>query len=247
MKPIASVWAIPIALCLWGTAFADELTTPGDARSPGFSAARLARIAPWFEARFDAFPPSEGLLPGAVVAIAKDGRLAYLQAIGFRDRARTIPMKTDSIFWIASMTKPVTSVAAMILVDDGKLALDAPVAQYLPEFRDARVAYQEKDPATGQMAYGLGLPRPPKRPMTVRDLLRHTSGIIYPEMDFAYPERGLADAGANFGIWAIHALNGRVDATAFRRDKTLASFVSHLASLPLAHEPGEVREPNVRQ
>ena len=194
MKLVASMWTIAVALCLSGPAFADDLTTPGDAKSLGFSAARLARIAPWYQARFDSFSPSDGLLPGAVVAIAKGGKLAYLQAIGFQDRAKTIPMKTNSIFWIASMSKPVTSVAAMILVDDGKLDLDAPVARYLPELADMRVAFQKTDPATGKTEYGLDLPKPAKRAMTVRDLLRHTSGLIYPELDFAFPERGLADA-----------------------------------------------------
>jgi CubicO group peptidase (beta-lactamase class C family) len=239
---IASVWAMAVALGLSATAFADELTTPADAKATGFSAARLARIAPWYQARFDSFPPSDGLVPGAVVAIARDGKLAYLQAIGFQDRARTVPMKTDSIFWIASMSKPVTSVAAMILVDDGKLELDAPVARYLPEIGEMKVAFQKTDPATGETEYGIGLPQPPKRAMTVRDLLRHTSGLIYPEMDFAYPERGLADANADFGIQAIHKLYQWIDATAWRRDKTLANFVSALARVPLAHQPGEVHE-----
>jgi CubicO group peptidase (beta-lactamase class C family) len=240
MKLIASMWSIPIALCLLGAAFADELTTSGDARILGFSAAHLARIAPWYQARFDSFSPSDGVVPGAVVAIAKGGKLAYLQAIGFQDRAKTIPMKTNSIFWIASMSKPVTSVATMILVDDGKLNLDAPVSRYLPELHDMRVAFQKTDPATGNTEYGLGLPKRPKRPMTVRDLLRHTSGLIYPEMEFAYPERGLAEATANFGIRAIHMLYGWRGV--WRRDKTLADFVSSLAGLPLAHEPGEVHE-----
>ena len=78
--------------------------------------------------------------------------------------------------------------------------------------------------------------------MTVRDLLRHTSGLIYPELDFAYPERGLADANADFGIRSIHRLYRWIDETAYRRDSTLASFVSALARLPLAHQPGEVHE-----
>src|SRR5713226_9124172 len=130
----------------------------------------------------------------------------------------------------------------MILVDDSKLDLDAPVARYLPELQDMRVAVEKTDPATGDTEYGLGLPKRPKRPMTVRDLLRHTSGLIYPELDFAYPERGLADATADFGIRAIHRLYGWADATAYRRDTTLADFVSVLARLPLAHQPGEVWE-----
>jgi len=234
--------AAVLALCLAGVAVADGLTTVANPEGLGFSAARLARIAPWYQAHFDSFSAPEGLVPGAVVAIAKDGKLAYLQAIGFQDRARTIPMKTNSIFWIASMSKPVTSVAAMILVDDGKLDLDAPVARYLPEFQDVRVTFEKTDSASGNTEYGLGLPIPPKRPMTIRDLLRHTSGLIYPEMDFAYPQRSSADATADFGIRMIHVLYGWIDATAYRRDTTLANFVSALARLPLAHQPGEVWE-----
>jgi CubicO group peptidase (beta-lactamase class C family) len=232
-------WAIAIALCLSGVASADELTISDDAKALGFSAARLARIAPWYQARFDSFPPSDGLVPGAVVAIAKDGKLAYLQAIGFQDRAKTTPMQTNSIFWIASMTKPVTSVAAMILVDAGKLDLDAAVARYLPEIGDMRVVSEKTNPAAGNTDYGL---EPPKRPMTVRDLLRHTSGLIYPELDFAFPERGLADATADYRIRGIHMLYSQTDATAYRRDTTLADFLSALARLPLAHPPGEVHE-----
>jgi CubicO group peptidase (beta-lactamase class C family) len=242
MKRTASLSMILIALALSGAASADDLTTPGDAKSLGFSAPRLARIATWYQGRFDTYPPSEGLLPGAVVAIAKDSKLAYLQAIGFQDRAKTIPMKTNSIFWIASMSKPVTSVAAMILVDDGKLDLDAPVAKYLPELGKMQVPFQETDPATGITRYVHAYPAPPKRPMTVRDLLRHTSGIIYPNLDFAYPERGLADTTAEAGIRSIHLFYSWVDGTTWRRDMTLANFVSALSRFPLAHEPGEVHE-----
>jgi CubicO group peptidase (beta-lactamase class C family) len=230
MKLIALMWMIPITFCLSYAALADDLTTSGDPKSLGFSAVRLSRIAPWYQARFESLTPSDGLVPGAVVAIAKDGKLAYLQAIGFQDRAKTIPMKTDSIFWIASMSKPVTSVAAMILVGDGKLDLDAPVAQYLPELRDMQVAVERADPASGKTEYGLD---PPKRPMTIRDLLRHTSGLIYPELDFSDPT-------SDFGIRAIHMFYGWK--AVFRRDKTLADFVSSLAGLPLAHQPGEVFE-----
>lgn len=239
MKRIASMWTVAIALCLSGAAFADQLATSGDANTIGFSAARLARIAPWYQARFDSYLAPDGLVPGAVVAIAKGGKLAYLQAIGFQDRAKTIPMRTDSIFWIASMSKPVTSVAAMVLVEDGKLDLDAPVARYLPEIGDMRVVSEKTDPARAETDYGL---EPPKRPMTVRDLLRHTSGLIYPELDFAFPERGLADATADYKTRALHMLYDQADSTAYRRDTTLADFISVLARLPLAHQPGEVWE-----
>src|SRR3954465_343558 len=193
--------ALVLLLSVAGGAAADDLALTANPEPLGFSAARLARIAPGYQARFDAFSASEGLVPGAVGALARGGKLAYLQAIGFQDRAKTVPMRANSIFWIASMSKPVTSVAAMILVDEGKLDLDAPVAKYLPEIGGMRVLSERTDPATGKTEYGL---EPPKRPMTVRDLLRHTSGIIYPELDFAYPERGLADAAADSGIRYLH-------------------------------------------
>ena len=132
------------------------------AEDTGFVPARLERIAPWYQAQID---KGAGGLTGAVIAIAHDDKLAYLQAIGTQDRAKQVPMKTDSIFWIASMTKPVTSVAAMMLVEEGKLDLNAPIATYLPELEDRTV----------------GADRPAKRQPQVVDLLRHTAGLTYPE------------------------------------------------------------------
>ena len=159
MKRLTSLLgAALLALGLSTTGFAQSLATP-DPVGAGFSPARLARIAPWYQSQIDT-----GALPGAAVAIARDGKLAYLQAIGTYDRAGKIPLKPDAIFWIASMTKPVTSVAAMMLVEEGKLALDAPVAKYLPKVADMRVGPE-------------GAPQ--KRPMQVIDLLRHTSGFTY--------------------------------------------------------------------
>jgi CubicO group peptidase (beta-lactamase class C family) len=116
-----------------------------------------------------------GELPGAVLTIARNGKLAYLQAVGFQDHAKQVRMRPDSIFWIASMTKPVTSVAAMILVEQGKLDLDAPVAKYLPELNDMQVATEKTDLTTGTTGFTY---EAQKRPMTVRDLLRHTSDLI---------------------------------------------------------------------
>ena len=119
------------------------------------------------------------------------------------------------------MTKPVTSVAAMILVDEGKLDLDAPVAQYLPELADMAVGVEKADPTTGEMAIAL---EPANRPMIVRDLLRHTSGLVYPPQ-------------------FVHArINKLYEKAAFGADNTLAEFVASLGSLPLAHQPGEVWE-----
>src|SRR5258707_1746543 len=144
MKLVRLVSAALLTLGSPASGFAQSLTTP-DPAGAGFSPARLARIAPWYQAQVDS-----GALPGAVVAIARDGKLAYLQAIGTYDRAGKIPLKLDAIFWIASMTKPVTSVAAMILVEEGKLDLDAPVAKYLPELKDMKVGL-ERAPAKRPM------------------------------------------------------------------------------------------------
>ena len=108
-----------------------------DPEALGFSSSRLARIAAWQQTQVDA-----GAFSGAVAAIARNGKVAYLQAAGFRDHAKTIPLQPDAIFWIASMTKPVTSVAAMMLVEEGKLDLAAPVHQYLPELKGMMVGVE---------------------------------------------------------------------------------------------------------
>src|ERR1700749_4095329 len=106
-------------------------------------------------------------LSGAVAAIARNGKVAYLRATGFRDLAKTSPLQSDSIFWIASMSKPVTSVAALMLVEEGKLDLAAPVAQYLPEFKDTMVAVETTDPVSAEKRRTL---EPQKRAMIVEDL-----------------------------------------------------------------------------
>src|SRR5450755_4232673 len=158
-----------ITLCLAGAALADDLQTVGDPDSFGFSARRLERITSWFEAQTKKGDPS-----GFVVGIARGGKLAYLQPTGFEDPDKKIPMRPDSIFRIGSMSKQITSVATMILVDEGKLDLDAPVAQYLPELRDMQVV--RKDPATGDVILKDLAQRvfePAKRAMTIRDLLRN--------------------------------------------------------------------------
>jgi CubicO group peptidase (beta-lactamase class C family) len=194
----------------------DSTVTATDPDGLGFSTKRLARITSLYQERIGA-----GDLPGAVVAIARSGKLAYLEAIGFQDRRRTIPMRHDAIFWIASMTKPVTSAAAMTLIEDGKIELDAAVSRYLPELASMQVATEITDPTTGRTKLALAQQ---KRPMTVRDLLRHTSGLVYPPQ---YIES------------TLHKLYG---SAVFTRDTTLADFVASLGKLPLVHQPGEVWE-----
>jgi CubicO group peptidase (beta-lactamase class C family) len=125
----------------------------------GFSSDRLAHAAAVLRDDVE-----RGHIPGAVLAIARGGRVAYAEAFGFRDRAAKAPMTVDAIFRIASMTKPITSVAAMMLAEAGELEIFAPVAEYLPELADMTVGVER---------------RKATRAMTVQDLLRHTSGLTY--------------------------------------------------------------------
>src|SRR5262249_9478681 len=113
-------------------------------------------------------------IAGGVVLLARKGQVGYLQGIGFADVQADKPMATDAIFRIASMTKPITSVAAMMLVDDGKLKLVDPVSKYIPEFKDPKVLVPGKDGKGDD--YKLV---PAEREVTVRDLITHTSGLIY--------------------------------------------------------------------
>jgi CubicO group peptidase (beta-lactamase class C family) len=125
----------------------------------GLSSARLQRITARIEEDVE-----RGLIPGAVLLIARGGRVGYAEAWGWRDREAQAPMSLDAIFRIASMTKPLTSVAAMMLAEEGRLEIAAPVAQYLPELADRTVGVER---------------RPAERTMTVQDLMRHTSGLTY--------------------------------------------------------------------
>jgi CubicO group peptidase (beta-lactamase class C family) len=154
-------------------------------------------------------------LPGAVMLIARHGKLALLQALGAQDPQQGSPMQTDSIFRIYSMTKPIVSVAVMMLMEQGRLMLADPVAKYLPEFSSQRVA--EFDSANSMTL------RAPKRAATVQDLLRHTSGLTYEFL------------GAN----AIHKQYAQ--ARMGTRDRANAEFMPALAQLPLIADPGNFK------
>jgi CubicO group peptidase (beta-lactamase class C family) len=195
---------------------AQELPKLSRPEEAGFASDRLNRITQFFQSEVD-----KGAIPGAVLVVARNGKIVYRQAIGYQDREKKIPMKVDSVFRIFSMTKPVTSVAVMMLAEEGKIDVMAPVAQYLPEFKDVKVGVEKMDPAGGKpyLAY-----EPPGRAMTVQDLLRHTSGLVY----------------GPFGNTLVHQDYNK--ANLFDPGQTLAEFVSKLAKLPLAHQPGTVWE-----
>ena len=153
---------------------------------------------------------------GAVALVARDGKLGYLRAKGFQDVEAGKEMANDTLFRIASMSKPMTSVAVMILVDDGKLSVTDPVSKYLPEFKNQKVLI----PGTG----GDSKLVPANRDITVHDLLTHTSGLTYrfmaqPPIVEHYHKADICDGLIRPGF-------------------TLAENVRRLAALPLLHQPG---------
>jgi CubicO group peptidase (beta-lactamase class C family) len=179
--------------------------TPEEA---GFSAERLARIGTVLNQDIET-----GRIPGAVLAIARNGKLVYFQAFGYRDKAAGVKMTTDTIFNIASMTKPMTAVGALSLVEQGRLMIDEPISRTLPGFTDMKVAVMNED---GSAITSLV---PANRPITMRDLLTHTSGLVY----------------GSRGTTAVHKL---YPAGSISNDFTGPEFVAKLSSLPLMAQPG---------
>ena len=206
------IFASLTAACVAFSAFAQDLPKAGQPEDVGFSSERLKRIASVFQGEVD-----KGVIPGAVILIARDGKVADFEAIGFQDREKKIPMGADSIFRIASMSKPITSVALMMLVEEGKIQLENPLSDYLPEFKGGQVGVEKVNEATGKPELSL---EPAKREMTIQDLLRHTSGLTYGFLGKslvkqAYLDTKLDDPG-----------------------QTLAVVVTKISKLPLAAQPG---------
>ena len=186
-----------------------EVAAPG-ARS--FSQAGLQHLGEYLHHEIAA-----GRIPGAILLIQQHGKPVYFEKFGLRDVVARLPMTDDTIFRLYSMSKPITSVAAMMLIDDGKLSLDDPVAKYIPAFADVKVGVEKSD-QTGQSTFTL---EPLKRPMTILDLLRQTSGLTY----------GFSGEGAVRKLYA--------QADLYSGDFDNASFVARLARLPLAEQPGQ--------
>ncbi|HEU4385643.1 MAG TPA: serine hydrolase domain-containing protein [Anaeromyxobacteraceae bacterium] len=187
-----------------------------DARRYDISSARLQRLAA--TVREDV---QQGRYPGAVAMIARNGALVFAEAFGVQNPKTGAPMKVDSIFRIASMTKPMVSVGAMTLVEDGLVQLGDPVSKYLPELKGLKVGIEKKD-ASGHDALE---EIPAQREMTVQDLLRHTSGLTY----------------SFFGRSAVKQkyVEAKVDGDS---DQTNAELVRRLSKLPLAYQPGTTWE-----
>jgi CubicO group peptidase (beta-lactamase class C family) len=207
----AAALMVPIAL----PAGAQGIPKAQSPEEVGFVATRLKRLSDRIE---------EGVknneLPGAVVLIARNGKLAMFDSFGFRDKEAKAPMTNDTIFRIASMTKPIVSVAAIMLMEEGKLTLADPVSRYIPAFADTKVAVEKRN-GDGTVEYVL---ETQTRPMTIQDLLRHTSGLTY------------GAPGAN------QLKQAYLDMKVNDRSQTLAEMADKLARLALVYQPGTTWE-----
>jgi CubicO group peptidase (beta-lactamase class C family) len=204
MKVYAAVLSFAACLCGQGLPTASP-------ESVGLSAEKLERIGAFIDREI-----REKRFPGAVTLVARNGRVAWFKAQGMMDREAGTPMRTDAIFRICSMTKPVTSVAVMILYEEGRFALTDPVWKYLPEFKDPKVLVK---PEQGQ-PYTI----PARSQITIRQLLTHTAGLGYHWTD---PVQGQMyhDRGAAHGALQYQGTN--------------ADSVKAIASVPLLFHPGE--------
>ena len=181
-------------------------TNPEDV---GLSSPRLARINEWMRRWVDS-----GRVPGLLVAIVRDDRLAWFETRGYRDVEAGRPIEADTLFRIYSMTKPITTVAALMLYEEGRYQLDDPVAMYIPAFADTRVFVRGSVEAFET--------EPPARPLTVHDLMTHTSGLTYP---FHYEH--VVDA-----LYRSHGVEFNANLA------PLADLVEAAAAEPLVFQPG---------
>jgi CubicO group peptidase (beta-lactamase class C family) len=177
----------------------------------GMSSQRLERIGWGLRADID-----KGLMPGAVVAIARRGKLVYYESFGFLDKGAGTPMPKDAIFAIASMTKPLTAVGALVLYEEDRLLLNDPVSKYLPQLDRMPVAVMHTDPS-GKTVMDT---EPAKRKPTLQDLMRHTAGVTY----------------GNRGDSELYKLY----ATLSPGNQTGPEFLDRLGELPLHYQPGKV-------
>ena len=204
------------ALAFWLGAVAPGWRDTARAESPTpaarhFSAEGLARVGDYIRNEI-----ASAKIPGAILLIQQHGKPVYFESFGVRDVATQLPMTADTIFRLYSMSKPITSVAAMMLVEDGKLKLDDPVSKYIPAFAGMKVGV-EKPGNDGKPALAL---EPLNRPVMIEDLLRHTSGLTY----------------GFYGDDAVRKLYAQADL--FNADLTNEELVDRITKLPLSEQPG---------
>lgn len=180
----------------------------------GMSRARLARIAPVMREQVD-----KGIFPGAVTIVARRGTVVHFEAHGFLDARKTRPMTKDAIFRLASMTKPIVTIAAMMLIEQGAMKLNDPIATWLPELKDLKVETRKTDKDGNVTTEDV----PVNRPITVQDVMRHTAGFVY--------------AGATRSP-RIKALYEKANIEGRDADITGDEMLKQLGQIPLAHQPG---------
>jgi CubicO group peptidase (beta-lactamase class C family) len=176
-----------------------------------FNPEKLARVGDYLRDQI-----ANGKIPGAILLVQQHGKPVYHEFFGLQDVVSKQPMTDQTIFRLFSMTKAVTAVISMMLVDEGKLSLDDPIAKYIPSFADVKVGV-EKTAADGSKALELV---PPDRPPTVLDLMRHTSGITYGFYGDSLVRKAYATSNLYDG------------------DFDLAEFAERIAKLPLHNQPG---------
>lgn len=176
-----------------------------EAARQGLSEARLARIAPAMQEQIN-----RGIFPGAVTLVARNGQVVHYEAHGYLDEAKTRPMQKDALFRLASMTKPIVTTAAMMLVEQGKMKINDPIVNWLPELKDLKV-----ETAAGDVALA--------RPVQVIDLMRHTAGLVY--------------AGSTRSP-RIKKLYDDLNIESREVDITSEQMLKNLGQIPLAHQPG---------
>ena len=178
----------------------------------GMSSERLARIRTAMQRYVD-----KKLVPGVVTLVARRGRVVHLEAVGYRDAESQAPMTTDVIFRIASMTKPITSVAAMMLYEEGHFLLSDPISKWLPEFKEMKVAVPVDEGEKGATPYTLV---PASRPITIKHLLTHTAGLANAYRGLTQQEYTKASARQS-------------------PNETTADTIKRIAKLPLNFHPGD--------
>ena len=191
----------------------EKSLAPADPASAGFSAERLKRIDGVIQSWID-----DKKMNGAVAFIARDGKIVYNKAFGYDDAEKKTPMRTDLIFRIASQTKAITSVAVMMLFEEGKFMLDEPISKYIPQFKNPQVIDKFN------LADTTWTTVPAKREISIRDLLTHTSGIGYAQI-------GSNEANA---MYAKNHIVGGIGVEGY----VLADVIKRLGPLPLFHQPG---------
>jgi CubicO group peptidase (beta-lactamase class C family) len=224
VTPKRAIGLVTCAVAVFATtvAWAQSLQ-PAKPEEVGLSSERLAKIGQVYKQDID-----QGKIPGVVVMIARKGRLAYSESFGFQNRDKGTPMDKETIFRAYSMTKPLVSVAAMTLVEDGTIQLTDPVSKWLPEFKDLMVSVPRAD-ALGQATYGLALA---ERQPTIQDLLRHTAGLAYGEIS---ANRLVKEAYTRASLF-------KPDFDYNTTDLTPDEFTDRIAKSPLAHQPGTTWE-----